>query len=171
MSPALNGISVIRCFRHIKIHNGIIFIFYTGLPQALLNPSTQFTHAVYDCWFLLAMCVWYVHPHMIKQLLFILPRIIKCTRFPHFLYCKQRKAGLGPGNEAMLLSRSRLQLCIFFTSRNEATTEHSNLQSSNQHPWLPSLSPLFFRSFVIEKQPPQVIKTANRFSATVRLDP
>lgn len=32
-------------------------------------------------------------------------------------------------------------------------------------------SPIYiFRSFVIEKQPPQVIKTANRFSATVRLD-
>ena len=27
----------------------------------------------------------------------------------------------------------------------------------------------YFRSFVIEKQPPQVIKTSNRFSASVRL--
>lgn len=31
-----------------------------------------------------------------------------------------------------------------------------------------SSSPSAYRSFVIEKQPPQVIKTANRFSSTVR---
>ena len=36
MSPALNGSSAIRCFKHsnaIEIRNGITFDFYTGLPH------------------------------------------------------------------------------------------------------------------------------------------
>ena len=43
MSPALNRSSAIRCFElsdAIKIRDGIIFDFYTGLPHANKGTST-----------------------------------------------------------------------------------------------------------------------------------
>ena len=50
MSPALNGSSAIRRFKHsdaIKIHDEITFDLYTGLPHMLILGWTQ---RVY-CWF------------------------------------------------------------------------------------------------------------------------
>ena len=44
MSPALNGSSVIRCFEYrgaIRICDGIIFDFYTGLPHILIFKHYQ----------------------------------------------------------------------------------------------------------------------------------
>ena len=43
MSPALNGSSAIRCFKHsnaIEMHTGITFDFYTGLPH-LVKMTTS----------------------------------------------------------------------------------------------------------------------------------
>ena len=40
MSPILHGSSVIRCFKQvIRIRNGMIFDFYTGLPHTYSNVS------------------------------------------------------------------------------------------------------------------------------------
>ena len=40
MSPTLNGSSVLQCFEHgntVKIHNGIMFDFYPGLPHMMFR--------------------------------------------------------------------------------------------------------------------------------------
>ena len=119
----------------IKIRNGIIFNLYTGLPHVILNQSsTWFTHMVCmtvdPCY--IAMCVWYIHcpiyllgPYTRTQLNCFL---LSCHHPCKLMYQPPPLFHVGAWERGYIngmLSRSWLQLCIFFTSRNEATTVHS----------------------------------------------
>ena len=54
MSPALNGSSAIRRFKHsdvIEIRNGIIFDFYTGLPHvSRIEGSEKAVYSILTGW-------------------------------------------------------------------------------------------------------------------------
>lgn len=74
---------------------------------------------------------------------------------------------VGFGNAAFLCLQ--LLLCSL-TQCPTHTLDNSNpLIRENVDQPIFSLSPLLFSTFIIEKQPPQVLKTQTKFAATVRL--